>query len=420
MEVNESADNPFSFVPTHVDFEDAGAFPHSAENESALDADSDWSTSGSLISVSDTEPAPGVDAVSVATDGSMTSTDTATASYSNFTVENDEAKKYLQVGVDVNTLDSGTVVWVRAVDANGDVKRAQINGTSGATMNESTIATGTGDGYIFQRQLGKMDTVASGDGTFNDIESVEVVVSGGDADVDVTMLNLDKMSKYQYGTRMVDTDGDDNLESEDIYETTGGSISVDSLDSVGFADSAEIKNLVVDAIFAADGSNIEAEFKKTPDNAVYYGMATYYIPVGLESAYDISYQNAETYANQTVSSDRIVEVSYAEAVGDTDPGNVTSWSDYTSSFSSEGSEVVLDNTKQPGQTSYVKVKLRFTEDAYEAAQQTGGAAIFGPGSGGGGGLGNLPIIGGVIGALGMVWVRVKGLAPGWVPILGRA
>jgi hypothetical protein len=155
MEVNSSADNPFSFVPTHIDYEDAGAFPHAKSNESALDADSDWSTSGSPITTTDTEPAPGVRAISVATDGSMTSTDTATASYSNFTVENDEAKKFLQLGVDVDTLDSGTVVWVRAVDANGDVKRAQINGTSGATMNESTIATGTGDGYIFQRQLGK-------------------------------------------------------------------------------------------------------------------------------------------------------------------------------------------------------------------------------------------------------------------------
>ena len=419
MEVNSSADNPYSYVPTHVAFEDAGEFPHSKSNESALDAD-DWSTSGSLITASNAEPAPGVRAISVATDGSMTSSDTATASYSNFSVETDEAKKFLQLGVDVNTLDSGTVVWVKATDANGDVKRAQINGTSGATTNESTIATGTGDGYIYQRQFGKMDTIALGDGTFNDISSVEIIVSGGDADVDVTMLNFDKMSKYQYGTRMVDTDGDDNLESEDIYETTGGQISISSLESLSMPDSAEIKNLVVDSIFTANSSNVEATFEETPDDPVYYGTATYYIPVGLESAYDISYANAETYANQSLASERYVEVSYAEAVGDTDPQNVTSWSSYTDSFSSVGTEVVIDNTKQPGQTSYVKIKLRLTEEGFNAAQQSSsGGAIFGPGGSSGGGLGNLPVIGGVIGALGMVWVRVKGLAPSWVPIVGR-
>jgi hypothetical protein len=81
---------------------------------------------------------------------------------------------------------------------------------------------------------------------------------------------------------------------------------------------------------------------------------------------------------------------------------------------------VIDDTKQPGQTSYVKIKLRLTEEGFTTAQQSSAGAIFGPGGSGGGGFGSLPVIGGLVGALGMVWIRVKGLAPSWVPVLGRA
>ncbi|MFC7028818.1 hypothetical protein ACFQH8_18135 [Halomicroarcula sp. GCM10025710] len=365
--VNQSADNPYSYTVTDVELSNFGEFPRKSGEEnnsvSALEA-SEWSTSVSdttntALTASDVETAPGVDAVNIATGGSMGAGDTATATFSNFSVTSDENKRYLQVAMDVNQLDSAATVDVRVVDENGDYYVAEINASR--TSGEDLIASAQGEGYVFQRQLGNMSLVANGDGTFDNIAKTEIVIAEADADVSVSALNVEKMSAWDLGTEMVDTDGDEKLEERQITEvSSAGDISIHQLNTTGPAfDSAVIHDLSIDFVSDRDdrdSSEIETSFNQTDNRPGYYGTATIYAPTGLPSAYELSYSGVKTTHNQSFLSDRYIEVSHAEGVGDTNPENISSWTDITSSYSSEGTTVTVDDTIQPGQTNYVVVK----------------------------------------------------------------
>lgn len=410
--VNESADNPYSFVATDMEFEDAGEFPHDKDDVSALDA-SEWSTSGASISATDADRGQ----LNVATDGSVTSGTTTTATFDNFSITSDVQKKHLAIAADVNTLDSGATVEVRAMDSDGDYVAATINGSSAESQN--LLANQTGEGFLLQRQMGKMSVMGSGDGTMTEVDSVEVAVMDGDADVTVSMLNLDKMSKYTYGVEKVDTD-DDALEDVTIHEIDSpGAVSIHSLDSMGDTFSeATINGLTTDIVKSTstlEGDDVEYSFNRTEDRPGYYGTATIYIPTGLPSAYDISFSNVVTEEEQVYLEGRYLEVAYAEGVGDTNPKDVDSWTTITSSYSEQDTNVTIDDTIQPGQTSYVKYRLQLQQSEYNAAQQflsnlgSGGGAGMGPS--GGSGLFNWlnALYGGIIATITGLFARAKGV-----------
>ena len=412
-EVNETADNPYSFVATDVEFEDAGAFPHDKSDVSGLDA-GEWSSSGASIAATDA----GEGALNVATDGSVTSGDTSTATFDNFSITSDVQKKHLAIAADVNTLDSGATVEIRAMDSDGDYVAATIDGSAAESQN--LLANQTGEGFVLQRQMGKMSVEGSGDGTLTEIQSVEVAVIDGDADVTVSMLNLDKMSKYTYGVEKVKND-DDDLENEEIHEVdTPGAVSIHSLDSMGDTFSeATINGLTTDIVKSTStlsGDDVEYQFNKTQDRPGYYGTATVYIPTGLPSAYDISFSGAVTEEQQVYLEDRYLEVAYAEGVGDTHPDDVDSWTTITSSYSEQNANVTIDDTIQPGQTSYVKYRLQLQETEFNAAQEflnnldSAGGAGMGPG-GAGGGIFNWinGLYASIVAAVGGLFARAKGV-----------
>lgn len=374
--VNSSVDNPYEFVATDVAFQDAGAFPHSKENYSALTG-SEWSISGqnsSKLSTSDVETAPGVNALAVTTDGSMASGDTATASFSNFSITSEENKRYLQTALDINTLDSGTTVELRVVDADGDYKTAEIN--TSRTSGEDFIGNSTGEGHLYQRQLGKMDLTANGDGTFNDIESVEVVVSGGDFDGEFSALNLDKLSTWDFGDRLVNTDSDDELETQQILEhKTGGALAVSDLSTLGDTFSnADIKGLTVPFILEAqdlDSENVETNFTSADQYANYDSHFKGYTRFSLPSAYDLSYANLALTDTVSVPGSRYVNVQYAEGTGDTAFSDISSWSDITGSYSSVGASVTIDDTIQPGTSLVVSYDYVVTSEEKTSLQNSG-------------------------------------------------
>lgn len=382
--VNSSVDNPYEFVATDVAFDDAGAFPHAKENYSALTATGDWSA-GTGISATAVETAPGVDALSIATDGSMTSGDTATASFSNFSVTSEENKRYLQTALDVNSIDSGTTVELRVIDDDGDYKAAEIN--TSRTSGEDLIANATGEGYIFQHQLGKMDLVANGDGTFNDIQSVDVVVSDGDFEGEISALNVDKMSTWDWGDKLVDTDDDDELETESITEhKTGGALTISSLDSMGDVfSSADIKGLTVPfevPVSELASEDVSVEFTDAEQYSNYDSHFKAYTRFSLPSAYDLSYANVELRDTVSVPGSRYVNVEYAEGTGDTDFEDISSWSDITDSYSSVGSNVTVDDTIQPGTSLVLKYDYVVTGGEQSSLTATGGMGPTGSSGGG--------------------------------------
>ena len=398
-EVNSSVDNPFSYSASSVNFSDAGVFPTAKSSVSALDAGEwtvDESSTAGTMSVANTETAPNVDAVNVAT-SSQTSGDTAIATFANFSVTSDEEKRHVQLVADINTLDSGTTAEVRIVDADGDYKAAEIN-SSRSTGND-LIANSTATGVVYQEQLGNLETQGSGDGTFDDMAEVNVVVMDGDLDAEFSAVNAEKMSEWDFGTQMKDTDSDDDLEEVEITETkTGGDIQVSSLDSLGPAfDSAAIKNLNVEIEASASelsSGDTKVQTNETDAYPSYSGTATISYRLSLPDAYDLSYSNVALDDKQLVVNDRILSVEYAEATGDTAFSDISSWTDKTDLYTGEGNEMTIDSTVQPGQSLVLQYEFRYTESELDNVESSGVAG--GPTGKSAGGLGDIPLIGGLL------------------------
>jgi len=385
--VNESVDNPYSFVVTDINASDYGAFPHDKSDVSALEA-SEWSkdVSGSAgsASIADVETANNVEAVSLST-SSQTSGDMTTFTFANFSITSDEAKRVLQTALDVKTLDSGTTVEMAVVDEDGDRKVAEINGSASG---ENMIANQTGDGYLYQRQLGEMSTETNGDGTFSNIQKVTVTVSDGDADLEIAALNVDKTGKWMLGSKKVDTDDDDELETVDHMEVkTPGAVEVSSLDTLGSTfSSAEIRGLSIDVVQSAADlpeDRVRLTTEETGNEYPgYHGTATFEYRFGFASAYDLSYANTEFDGVQSVTSDRIIAVKLAEGVSeDADWSEVESYTDKTDLYSSKDSNVTLDDTVQAGTYTDVKYQYKLTEDQLSAVQSSGGGGGFFGGGG---------------------------------------
>lgn len=411
--VNTSVANPVSFVPTDVEENDFGAFPHS-KDVSALAA-SEWAVGGansSKGSVSDTETAPGVDAVRFSTDGSMASGDAVTFTNSNFSIDADERKHYLIVGQDIATLDSGTTVEYRVIDEDGDTVTAQIN--TSMSSGSAFMANATGEGYIFQAQLGTLiedgHLTTNGDGTFNNIEKVQIAVLNGDADVAVPMLNLDKMSPYDFGTTAVDGDDDDSepgdATEEIVEKKTAGPIELTGLDTLGgwATDSSEalIHSLSVEMVETAGDQpddNVYLNLTKTGDRYPgYHGKAVVAVRISEVDAYDLTPSNGVITTTQTVTSGRLMKVEYAEGVNGDEPVDQqfvedATLSDITSTFGDSGKQVQIDSSMSAGDTNLLVFTFKVDESQYNALQNAGGAGGGGALSGG---ISSIPVIGGLV------------------------
>ncbi|MFB6188580.1 MAG: hypothetical protein ABEI57_01735 [Halapricum sp.] len=380
--INESADNPVSFVPTDVNESDWRLFPHAKEGVSAVSDEGEWSVTGqnaSKLAVTDSSTSAGVEALNVATDGSMAAGNTATATFKNFSITSDAEKRYLQLGLDINTIDAGAHVEVRAVDSDGD-----------------------------QRQMGKMDVNGSGDGSLSEIQQVQVVVQDGDFDGDVALLNADKMSPYDIGSQKKDTDGDGKLESVDVTEKkTAGALSLTGLDTLGSTfNDAVIHSISLDMIeHPADqpDENVYVNVNKTDKYPGYDGVATIAVRMQAEDAYDRGISNAVLRDTQSVTSDRVISVEYAEGVPAdeaVDEGYLDNrtFSDMTGQYGSEGTEVQLDSSLNQGSAVLLKYKFKLTSDQLSALQNVANGG-GGSGAKSSGGLGSIPLIGGALVAL---------------------
>ena len=383
--------NPYHFIATDVDFEDGAAFPHAEDNVSAVHNESKWTTdaaSGGSLTVSDSSTAPGVEALEVST-SSQTNGDTVTATFSDVSITSDAQKRYLQAMLDVNTLDSGATVEIRAVDGDGDYVATSINSSASAS-DDDVIGTGTGEGYVIQEQVGALTTQGNGDGTMAAIEEIEVVVMDGDASVRLSALNADKTSEWALGDERVDTDDEDDFETETIRDVSEpGQVMVYNLDTMGSAfDNAEINGLEMPMHFRAsdldsDESEVNVTFAEASSYPSFENRMESYYRLELPSAYDLSYANAALKQDVTVPNSRYQTVEIVEGASDTEFAEIDGWTDVLASVGSQGDTVTLDDTIQPGQEIGYHSTVLVTDDEKNAIQQIGGAGQF-TGSGDGG------------------------------------
>lgn len=410
--INESATNPVTLTATNIQFADAGAFPHENESMSALHAD-EWTTSS--LTVTNTSTASNVEAVRFQTNGSMTSGDTATATYTH-SIDSDEAKRHIQLFVDVTTLEASTHVEVRVVDENGDYKSLIID-PDNSTDSANVLANSTGEGYVSQQQLGELPTttVSGSDGTFDNIAKVVVVAEDGEFDGSFSVINAEKMSPYALGQQAYDGSDDDSEKDETRTITEpSGAYAVQSVDTLGSTfDNAVVHDASFDMKFAASdldkSSELQIEFTDDRGQDGVYPSFDWvvdsYYRLELPSAYDLSYSNAKLTDTVEMPASRYQTVEYAEGVGDTKFSEIDSWTSASSSYDAQGSEVTLDSTIQPGQQIAVHYEYVVTTSDKGSMTQSGGVAgQFSKDSGGGiwSFLTSLPGVGTVIALVGAV------------------
>jgi hypothetical protein len=239
-----------------------------------------------------------------------------------------------------------------------------------------------------------------------------VVVNDGDIDADFALINAEKTSQYTFGERYVDTDDDDDLETETIYEPHG-EYSVHSVSTFGqvFAD-ATFKGLSYPATVEAkhlSDDDVNATFEKNDAYPTWDAVPDIYYRMELPSAYDLSYSGVSLEQEQQWPGSRYVSIEVAEGVGDTDFDDIDSWSSHTSSFDNQDSVHTLDSTVSVGTTYAVHVELKLTADEVSAMQAGGGMGPMG-GSGDGG---LLDFFIGLPGLIAVVAGGVAGRFAGW-------
>lgn len=217
----DSPHNPVSFVATDIISDELQDFPRGVTYDSDGDGEDDSdvrAVDATHWSVDEANTA-GTMTVEDASDGglhvttsSQGSGDVAVATFNDFTIDSNEAKKFLQLFEDIDVLESGVVVTFRLTDSAGTTVTATIDPSADESTG-SVIANQTATGDVYQRQLGEFTN-----GTDLDtIESLEIEVAEANADLTIMGLNLEREGAYEIG-RQEFINSDDELDAETITE----------------------------------------------------------------------------------------------------------------------------------------------------------------------------------------------------------
>jgi len=413
-----------SYLATHLEDEDLLQYPRQSGEEnntiSWADASAWTSTTGVSVTEDDGATAAGVDSLKIATDGSLSSGSSANVAYTEQSITSDAQKRYLQLVLDVDDLESSATVEFQVRDGNGDYVTAEINASRSATASD-VIASETAQGVVYQEQLGKLTVEGSGDGSLDAVEEVRIVTKNGDATVHVTGLNVQKKSMWDFGDERVpdtSTDTSDDYTSQAVYDHEGGRIEASSLQ--GFAsvfEDATVHNLrYLDVRYAMEDSpeTVNATFTEA-DN---YPNFPYVLDLSysrtIPSAYDLTHGDLTLKTEQSFLANRYLNLRYAEGVGDKSASEVDSsaWIDLSGALGEKGKTLTADSTVQSDTTYIVEVDAKLLEDQYDALQQSGSSGGFWGGSGSGSGGNPFTslynwIAGGIAGLLSMVGIKAK-------------
>lgn len=396
--VNQSQDTPVGVRFDNIDADAYHLFPRvsgESENSANWTDAADWTTATSdstnvTPDVVDAD-ANGVDKLSMTTSG-MGSGDTATFTYSdNVSITSDANKRVLTTVLNVDTLDTGATVEVRAVDSDGDYRYAEINASENAS-NEDIIANGTGNGYVFAEKLANLPLAGSGDGSFDEIQKVEVVAA--DADIGVTMagLDLDKKSEMDLAEIERDTDDDGDLETTTVtnyYE--GGVANITGLDTMGSAfDNAVIADLhVYDVQYQlsdiSDSEEYSTEFSNA-DDYNYPQKLELFADMEVPSAIDLSHGSLTMEFDQGLVESRyaIAEVATGADTKE-DFGNLTddgSYSSVTDTLGSQGSTATFVASASADTNYRVHMVVLLQDEEVDTIQSSGIGGPTGTSSGG--------------------------------------
>lgn len=387
--------NPIRFNASNITSEEFSTFPRGETYDDDGDSSTDEVPVSALDSVHWTTDASGsAGTVSVSdSDGSLvvetssqTSGDVASATFSDFTISDGEARRILQLVLGVNTLESGTVVTVRVTDGSGLSTEAVID-PSADTAATSTIATAQGD-VVYQVQLGELTN-----GTDLDtIEELEVEVAEGNASLRFDGINLERTAKWQFGERE-SLNSDDEVVTNAVTEPAGetGVTDLEGLLS-DFGEAVVVEQLKYDVEFRASqlpATAVDATTYEPARDSSSLGMRSI---IGFEfpsGAYEVSVSLEKLMGQVRHPSDWYQRVGFNAGLSEIpDLGDESdiSWTDATSTFTDgsygsggedDGDEVEVTNTVDSGNV------IAFYSDIRGSDKKIINAMVTKAGSGGG-------------------------------------
>lgn len=313
---------------------------------------------------------------------SVASGETVTATFDMASITSDVSKRYLQLVTNVDALASGSVVTIRVIDGDGDKKAVKID-PAGDTANDDVIASATGTGIVSQVRLGDLATTADGDGSFTEIETVEIEIADADADITLAALDVEKKSRLEFGSRLINEDTDDE-ERVVNYEPSGDitATGLDTFSSEFTVDGATFYDVAFPMHHTLEKGSLafEHEFEATDEHPGYDFIFTVRGKQEVPAEIDLKHAGLTYEDEQKAPSSRYLLVRTAEAVGDTAFADIddTEWTSHTSSYGSRGSDVALSSAVQPGVTWAYEAEILVTTDQKEAIES-------GTSDGGGGG-----------------------------------
>lgn len=409
----QNVSNPISFSPVKISDSEFSTWP--SEGNSSLDA-SAFSTTAANADLSLTNPSGDVDTLKVNTSG-LASGETATATFSDVAITDDAAKHNAWVAVHVQELSgSATVVFS---ESDGDEKRLHLN-SSLSRSSADVLADDTGV-FVTQQKLGDLATDGSGDGTFSAIDSIEIVATDGNVDLEFTTLTADHLSKVSYGSEAVDSDGDGTLENVSVYEPTG-TVSIASLDSLPSKfDDARIYDLEFAFHQGAAHADVKYEFSedRAEDYQYQYAFDVFY-EFSVPDVMDLDLQSdAKITGHVAFPTERLLTAEYMEGAPSTasyeDLRDSTAWTSLAQSYEAAGDNatVTVDDSVQQG-NRYVLHQVWLTnQDDRDAMTESGGVGVPFGGAGG-------TVVSWLFGLPGMVVSAVAGYGVLFRNWLGKA
>ncbi|WP_418284778.1 hypothetical protein [Halorubrum sp. DTA46] len=402
--------NPVSFHPSLIDTSEYTAFPRGVtrttaddeeEDVSALDAE-EWT--GDLL-ISDDGDALVLESDALAAGASQSAT------FSNFTIDSGEARKVLQLVVDVDQLEAGATVDVEVVDAGGASVAATIDpDADGAAA--STIATSQGSGVVFQTEIGEFPDGS----TLDTLEEIVVSVSDANAALTVHGLNLELDSEWSFGTRQVYDTGDEEVVEETLVEPTGrtGIVSLTSLTNQ-FTDATlgDVEYDVEIRASEAPVSNFEVtveEVERGSYDQRYHLVGALELPGGL---YEVEVVEPGELTDEVRHPEDVYRtVEYAHDLTEVptmDDLDDISWTDATSVLEDAdiGDEVTLSTTVSAGDTIGLHYDLTEDEEIVSAMSMSAGG-------------GGAPALGGSGGVMSNLWGWAAAIVTGFVGAIALA
>lgn len=413
-----TAHNPVTLMASSFDADEFSAFPrgvtfdHDSDSStdeqevSALDAQH-YATAGTAISVTN----PDTDQLRIST-SSISSENTATLDLSTVgstdgTITDGIDRKFFQVVADVDQVNAGALVEARITATDGSTKTVSVVDSSGDTSTEAVLFSSTGDSKVGEARLGELATDLS------DIQKVVFAVSGGDVDLTLHALNLERETRWQFGEQEI-VNSDSEIETQAV-EAPSGQFSITSLstlDGTSF-EAAAIEQVTYTAEMRASEMPASAHYVEVSDAEAYDQpkMAKVARVFEWPTAYTLGITVDKLVDEVTLPQTRYIGVDVAtgaseiDELSDTDDLSTTS---RTSNYSSIGTSVDLATAVTSLDRVISVHEVLLTESQASAfTASLGGAAVAV--NGGGSNSGILAMASGVVVAA-AVWFRSNILA----------